>query len=170
MILPRAGGGEAFAAAFEADDWATALVGDGVPVASAIADARKTDGIDPERIVLWASGEAAGALFAVAATDPRIAGLVALAPAWPGRRSQLAARIGLEALAERAIRDAASVRCPVLVQIGDEDPDAAAARTAALRSGAIVHHYPCDRTGVLPGAPWHEHALRHERTFLRRAR
>lgn len=166
VVLAPAPGAEAFAAAFDAEGWATLQAGD--DVAGALARARSLDGTDPDGVIAWGAGDAAGALFAIAAADTRIAALVALTPAWPGRRAELAARVGLGALAERAIRDAASVSCPALVQIGDEDPAAAAARTAATRARAVVHHYPCDRAGVLPGAPWHEHALRHQVAFVRR--
>ncbi len=45
-----------------------------------IAWARHADGIDPDRIVLWGSSFSGGHVIAVAATDPRIAAVIAQAP------------------------------------------------------------------------------------------
>ncbi|MFM9035782.1 MAG: alpha/beta hydrolase [Mycobacterium sp.] len=42
--------------------------------------ARRTDGIDPDRIVLWGSSFSGGHVIAVAAGDPRIAAVVSQAP------------------------------------------------------------------------------------------
>ena len=42
--------------------------------------ARHADGIDPDRIVLWGSSFSGGHVIAVAATDPRIAAVIAQAP------------------------------------------------------------------------------------------
>ena len=42
--------------------------------------ARHSDGIDPDRIVLWGSSFSGGHVIAVAATDPRIAAVIAQAP------------------------------------------------------------------------------------------
>ena len=42
--------------------------------------ARRTDGIDPDRIVLWGSSFSGGHVLAVAATDPRIAAVISQAP------------------------------------------------------------------------------------------
>lgn len=47
---------------------------------AAIAYARGLDGVDPERIVLWGSSFSGGHVVAVAATDPRVAAVVAQAP------------------------------------------------------------------------------------------
>ena len=47
---------------------------------AAVAYARRLDGIDPDRIVLWGSSFSGGHVFAVAATDPRIAAVIAQAP------------------------------------------------------------------------------------------
>ena len=42
--------------------------------------ARHADGIDPDRIALWGSSFSGGHVLAVAATDPRIAGVISQAP------------------------------------------------------------------------------------------
>lgn len=42
--------------------------------------ARRSDGIDPDRIVLWGSSFSGGHVLAVAATDPRIAAVISQAP------------------------------------------------------------------------------------------
>lgn len=42
--------------------------------------ARRTEGIDPERIVLWGTSFSGGHVLAVAATDPRIAAVISQAP------------------------------------------------------------------------------------------
>ncbi len=47
---------------------------------TAIAYARRLAGIDPDRIALWGSSFSGGHVFDVAATDPRIAAVVAQAP------------------------------------------------------------------------------------------
>jgi pimeloyl-ACP methyl ester carboxylesterase len=47
---------------------------------AAIAYARELDGIDPEKIVLWGYSFAGGTSVNVAASDPRIAGLILLCP------------------------------------------------------------------------------------------
>jgi dienelactone hydrolase len=45
-----------------------------------VAWARRLDGVDPERIVLWGSSFSGGHVFALGATDPRIAAVIAQAP------------------------------------------------------------------------------------------
>ena len=45
-----------------------------------VAWARKLDGIDPDRIVLWGSSFSGGHVLAVAAGDPRIAAVISQAP------------------------------------------------------------------------------------------
>jgi dienelactone hydrolase len=45
-----------------------------------VAWARRLDGVDPDRIVLWGSSFSGGHVLAVAATDPRIAAVVSQAP------------------------------------------------------------------------------------------
>lgn len=45
-----------------------------------VAWARRLDGVDPDRIVLWGSSFSGGHVLSVAATDPRIAAVIAQAP------------------------------------------------------------------------------------------
>ncbi|MGZ4512724.1 MAG: alpha/beta hydrolase [Mycobacterium sp.] len=45
-----------------------------------VAWARELDGVDPDRIVLWGSSFSGGHVLVVAATDPRIAAVIAQAP------------------------------------------------------------------------------------------
>lgn len=45
-----------------------------------VAWARRLDGVDPDRIVLWGSSFSGGHVLAVAATDPRIAAVISQAP------------------------------------------------------------------------------------------
>jgi pimeloyl-ACP methyl ester carboxylesterase len=47
---------------------------------AAIAWARRLDGIDPDRIVVWGSSFSGGHVLAVAADDPRIAAVISQAP------------------------------------------------------------------------------------------
>ena len=47
---------------------------------AAIAWARRTDGIDPDRIVVWGSSFSGGHVLSVAASDPRIAAVISQAP------------------------------------------------------------------------------------------
>jgi pimeloyl-ACP methyl ester carboxylesterase len=88
-------------------------------------------------------------------------------PTW---RNEIAADVSLELGSRRPLKDAAGVRCPVLVQIGDFDlsaPPQAAAK-AAFRARAEVRHYPCDHFDLFPGKPWHEAAASHAVGFLTR--
>jgi pimeloyl-ACP methyl ester carboxylesterase len=88
-------------------------------------------------------------------------------PTW---RNEIAADVSLELGSRRPLKDAADVRCPVLVQIGDFDlsaPPQAAAK-AAFRARAEVRHYPCDHFDLFPGKPWHEAAVSHAVGFLTR--
>jgi uncharacterized protein len=45
-----------------------------------VAWARQLDGVDPERIVLWGSSFSGGHMFALGATDPNLAAVIAQAP------------------------------------------------------------------------------------------
>jgi pimeloyl-ACP methyl ester carboxylesterase len=92
----------------------------------------------------------------------RIAG-----PSW---RNEVTGRIALLAASYRPVRFASQLRCPVLVQIGDEDhtaPASAAMRAAWLAHGE-VRHYPCDHFDVYPGAEWFEPVVEDQLQFLRR--
>ncbi|MBC7630615.1 alpha/beta fold hydrolase [Aeromicrobium sp.] len=51
---------------------------------AAIAHARTLDGVDPDRIVLWGSSYSGGHVVAVAAGDPRIAGVISQGAAMDG--------------------------------------------------------------------------------------
>jgi uncharacterized protein len=93
-----------------------------------------------------------------------------LAIAGPTWRNEIAADVSLELGSRQPFKDAADVRCPVLVQIADFDlsaPPQAAAK-AAFRARAEVRHYPCDHFDLFPGKPWHDAALAHATRFLTR--
>lgn len=78
---------------------------------AAIDWARHTEGIDPERIVLWGSSFSGGHVLSVAAGDPRIAAVIAQAPftdSLPVIR-RIPVRNSLRAVWE-AVRDAAGAR------------------------------------------------------------
>lgn len=80
-----------------------------------VAAARRTPGIDPDRVVAWGVSFSGGHVFQVAAHDPRLAALVALTPATDGRAVALsmARTRGLGFLAQmtvRALRDALGAR------------------------------------------------------------
>lgn len=92
-------------------------------------------------------------------------------PTW---RNEVDAAVGLELGAVKVGKDAADVRCPVLVQIADADRSAPphAAATVAFAARAQVRHYPCDHFDVWRiGAgtrPWHDAAVAHQIAFLER--
>jgi uncharacterized protein len=54
---------------------------------AAVAFARRLDGVDPDRIVLWGTSWAGGHVVYVAADDPRIAGVIAQAADLDGLRT-----------------------------------------------------------------------------------
>ncbi|RAV01154.1 alpha/beta hydrolase [Mycolicibacter senuensis] len=113
--------------------------------------------------VVAAPGEVAG-LSAAGALEGmiRIAG-----PTW---RNEFAARLVMVMGAYRPVASASRVRCPALVQVGDQDRIAPpeAATVAATRMRAVVHHYPCDHFDVYPGAGWHERVVKDQIAFLQR--
>jgi uncharacterized protein len=88
-------------------------------------------------------------------------------PTWT---NSIPARSALNVGRFRVGRRAADVRCPMLVQIADEDQLAPSgpARTAAFRARADVRHYPCDHFDVYPGSEWFERAVAHQLHFLHR--
>jgi uncharacterized protein len=92
------------------------------------------------------------------------------AMAGPTWRNEIDSGVGME-LGRMSTKAAArSLRCPVLVQIGDFDryvPAAAVAKTAEY-ARAQVHHYPCDHFDVWPGNDWFDHVVRDQLAFLDR--
>jgi pimeloyl-ACP methyl ester carboxylesterase len=79
---------------------------------SAVAAARALDGVDPDRIIVWGSSYAGGHVIAVAAQDPRIAGVVSQGAAMDGLAAVLlilryAGPLQLLRLTAHALRDVA---------------------------------------------------------------
>jgi hypothetical protein len=68
----------------------------------------------------------------------------------------------------RPARHAAKLRCPVLIQVADEDPDPIvnSAMRAAWKAGADVRHYQC-ATDELFEQSFCERLVEHELVFLR---
>jgi uncharacterized protein len=93
-----------------------------------------------------------------------------LALAGPTWRNEVDASVGFELGNHRPARHAASLRCPLLVQIADFDRSAPprASAKAAEAGRAEVRHYPCDHFDVWPGRDWFEPTLEHQLHFLRR--
>src|SRR3954452_12864785 len=93
-----------------------------------------------------------------------------LSIAGPTWRNEIAADVTLELGSRAPLKQAAEVRCPVLVQIADFDRSAPphAAAKAAFRARAEVRHYPGDHFDLFPGKPWHDHAVDHAVRFLTR--
>lgn len=89
-------------------------------------------------------------------------------PTW---RNEVCARAALEVAFNRPTRMASRVRCPMLVQVGDNDAVAppAAARSAAAKAGrfAEVRNYPVDHFDVYDGF-WQEQILNDQIEFLTR--
>jgi pimeloyl-ACP methyl ester carboxylesterase len=56
---------------------------------AAVHYARRLPGVDPNRILLWGVSFSGGHVFALAGSDPRIAGVIALTPAPSGRASAM---------------------------------------------------------------------------------
>ena len=88
-------------------------------------------------------------------------------PSW---RNELTARSILAFGLYRPGRAADQIRCPVLVQIADDDLTAPprAAEKAAEKARAEVRHYPCDHMDVYHGGAWFERVVEHQLFFLRR--
>jgi pimeloyl-ACP methyl ester carboxylesterase len=77
---------------------------------AAVAAARSLPGVDPERIVVWGSSYSGGHVIAVAAQDPRIAGVVSQGAAMDGLAAVLlilryAGPMQLLRLTAHAVRD-----------------------------------------------------------------
>jgi hypothetical protein len=155
-------------------------------LAAALADAGlEVDGFrngDAQgELVLLGAGYDGGRILELAAGDARVAAVIAVAPIVDGRAQALATvrRSPLQAISEfkalaqlarehRPIRYASQLRCPVLIQVADEDPsdEVAPAMRAAWTAGADVRHYPCDRSDLL-GAEHLERVVEHQLVFLR---
>ncbi|MBB6628333.1 alpha/beta hydrolase [Nocardioides sp. KIGAM211] len=88
-------------------------------------------------------------------------------PTW---QNEVSATVGLELGNHRPGRQAAGIRCPLLVQIADFDRSAPpyAAAKAAVKGRAEVRHYPCDHFDVYAGARWHDAVVAHQVRFLTR--
>lgn len=86
-------------------------------------------------------------------------------PTW---LNQIAADVSFEIGTRAPAKAAASLTCPVLVQIADFDRSAPphAAAKAAFAAQAEVRHYPGDHFDVFPGQPFHEPAVKHAVSFL----
>lgn len=93
-----------------------------------------------------------------------------LAIAGPSWRNEVQADVGLELGSREPLKAAGRIQAPVLVQIADFDRSAPphAAAKAAFAARAEVRHYPGDHFDLFAGKPWHEPALRHAVSFLRR--
>ncbi len=120
-------------------------------------------GLPPVEIEIAGTPPTPGMLIAPGAGDAyrRIAG-----PDWVNATP---ARIGLRMHTLRVTRKASAVRCPMLVQIGDQDLTAPpeVARKAAFNARADVRSYPCDHFDVYPGQPWFDQVVSHQELFLR---
>lgn len=86
-------------------------------------------------------------------------------PTWV---NEIAADVSLELGTRAPAKAAATLTCPVLVQIADFDRSAPphAAAKAAFAAQAEVRHYPGDHFDVFPGKPFHEPAVKHAVSFL----
>jgi uncharacterized protein len=93
-----------------------------------------------------------------------------LSIAGPTWRNEIAADVSFELGSRAPAKAAASITCPVLVQIADFDQSAPprAAAKAAFAAQAEVRHYPGDHFDVFPGKPFHESAVKHAASFLAR--
>lgn len=107
--------------------------------------------------------------LAAMATDEADPGYHAIAgPTW---RNEITGRVALAEPMNRAIAKIDQVKCPILIQIGDDDSIAppAAARAAAwkARNSVEVHEYPCNHFAIYVGE-WRERALADQIRFLER--
>ena len=99
--------------------------------AAAIATARGTDGVDPDRIVAWGVSLSGGHVLSLGARDPRLAALIALTPATDARAASTAsmkqyspahlAKSSLAAVRDRvaAARGGAGVTVPLAGRPGE---------------------------------------------------
>jgi pimeloyl-ACP methyl ester carboxylesterase len=179
-------GGHVLSAAADRDD--IAAVVSAVPLVDGLAAGRHAFASYPARQI--ARSTALGVrsrISRLAGREPRMMPVVArpgevgaftlpgayedyLAIAGPTWRNEIAADVSLELGTRAPLKQAADIRCPVLVQIADFDlsaPPQASAK-AAFRAGAEVRHYPCDHFDLFPGKPWHDAAVAHATAFLTR--
>jgi pimeloyl-ACP methyl ester carboxylesterase len=119
-----------------------------------------------ERVLIPAIG-APGTLAPMTAPGALEGMQLMAGPSW---RNEVTARIALIAGSYRPVRAASQLRCPVLVQVADEDRSApvGAALKAAWAARAEVRHYPCDHFDVYPGREWFGIVVEHQLLFLRR--
>ena len=102
------------------------------------------------------------------ATEESVPGMQAIAgPTW---RNELTARAAFAEWTNRAITRIERVRCPILIQIADQDsvaPASAARATAWRAKGRVeVREYPCAHFDVY--LDWRERAIAYQLHFLRR--
>lgn len=179
-------GGHVLSAAAGRDDVAAVVAA--VPLVDGLAAARHALASYPARQIARSSVLGVRSRFSRSAgRGPRMMPIVArpgevgaftlpgayedyLSIAGPTWRNEIAADVSLELGSRRPHKDAAGVRCPVLVQIADFDlsaPPQASAK-AAFRARAEVRHYPCDHFDLFPGKEWHDPAVAHAVSFLTR--
>jgi dienelactone hydrolase len=82
---------------------------------SAIEFARRIDGVDPDRIVVWGYSFSGGSAAVAAAADPLVAGCDS-----PWRNEVLAAPLAVEFM-RRPVTKARKLHCPTLIQMGERD-------------------------------------------------
>lgn len=125
---------------------------------AAIATARQTEGIDPDRIALWGSSFSGGHVIAVAASDPRLAAIVAQVPLIDAYRGGPSVKTPLPLLAKflaAAIRDTLQgllKRPPYLVPVFGAPDEVAQFRDPALQPffDALARESPTWRNAFAP--------------------
>lgn len=111
---------------------------------TAIAWARRLDGVDPDRIAVWGSSFSGGHVLAVAATDPRIAAVISQAPHTDAIATLRAAPLGvIPRVMLAAVRDQVGAwrgRPPLLLPAVGDPGDVAAMTSPDAKPGfeAIV--------------------------------
>jgi dienelactone hydrolase len=90
------------------------------------------------------------------------------APDW---QNEMTSEVFLTLAMHRPGHAASKIRCPLLVQIGDDDQSVPpkASEQAGIAGRAEIQHYPADHFDVYPGQPAHDDVLRDQLAFLRRA-
>ena len=112
---------------------------------SAVAFARRQDGVDPDRIVLWGFSFSSAHAVEVALGDPRVAAVLALCPMVDGLARALATPPALSAwITPRAIADALGRHTTVPVTA---PPGGRAAMTLPGEADGFAR-------AVAPGSPW----------------